>query len=159
MKKIKENLFVNYETPRTNKASLGPKSIENTTEVVSAYFAREIEINKLKEDLKSIDELYIKLIQQLAVAENEKENLEEQLKAIEEDGTEEHNAAFDLRCRLAEALVENDKWKEVARKLYGVVLHLQEVSKSSSIVVVGSGLYSEAVEALNSYEKLNGKDS
>ena len=152
---------MNYETPRTNKASLGPKSIENTTEVVSAYFARglKIEINKLKEDLKSIDGLYIKLIQQLAVIENEKENLEEQLKAIEEDGTEEHNAAFDLRCRLAEALIENDKWKEVARKLYGVVLHLQEVSKSSSIVVVGSGLYSEAVEASKAYEKLNGKDS
>ena len=92
---------MNYETPRTNKASLGPKSLENTTEVVSAYFAQglETEINKLKEDLKSIDAIYVKLVQQLAATEVEKEDLEEQLKAIEEDGTEEHNAAFDLRCK------------------------------------------------------------
>lgn len=151
---------MNYETPRTNKASLGPKSIENTTEVVSAYFARglETEINKLKEDLKSIDEIYVKLVQQLAATEVEKEDLEEQLKAIEEDGTEEHNAAFDLRCKLAEALVENDKQKEVARKLYSVVLQLQEVSKTNMVVVVGPNFYSEAVGALNSYEELNGKD-
>ena len=145
---------MNYETPRTNKASLGPKSIENTTEVVSAYFARglETEINKIKEDLKSIDELYIKLVQQLAATEVEKENLEEQLKAIEEDGTEEHNAAFGLRCKLAEALVEKGPWKEVAKKLYSVVLHIQESSKSSSVVVVGPGLYSEAAVAVKMYE-------
>ena len=151
---------MNYETPRTNKASLGPKSIENTTEVVSAYFARglEIEINKLKEDLKSIDEIYVKLVQQLAATEVEKEDLEEQLKAIEEDGTEEHNAAFDLRCKLAEALVEKDQWKEVAKKLYSVVLQLQEVSKTNMVVVVGPNFYSEAVGALNSYEELNGKN-
>ena len=151
---------MNYETPRTNKASLGPKSIENTTEVVSAYFARglETEINKLKEDLKSIDAIYVKLVQQLAATEVEKEHLEEQLKAIEEDGTEEHNAAFDLRCKLAEALVEKDQWKEVAKKLYSVVLQLQEVSKTNMVVVVGPNFYSEAVGALNSYEELNGKD-
>jgi uncharacterized protein YcbK (DUF882 family) len=111
------------------------------------------ENNKLKQDLKSIDEIYIRLVQQLAATEVEKENLEEQLEAIEEDGTEEHNAAFDLRCKLAETLVEKDQWKDVAKKLYGVVLHLQEVSKRSSVVVVGSGLYSEAVNAVKMYEK------
>ena len=116
------------------------------------------ENNILKQDLKTIDELYIKLVQQLAATEVEKEDLEEQLKAIEEDGTEEHNAAFDLRCKLAEALVENDKQKEVARKLYSVVLQLQEVSKTNMVVVVGPNFYSEAVGALNSYEELNGKD-
>ena len=46
------------------------------------------ENNKLKQDLKSIDELYIKLVKQLAALENDKRELEEQLKAIEEDGTE-----------------------------------------------------------------------
>ncbi len=110
------------------------------------------ENNKLKQDLKAIDEIYIKLVQQLAATEVEKENLEEQLEAIEEDGTEEHNAAFDLRCKLAEALVEKDQWKDVAKKLYGVVLHLQEVSQKSSVVVVGPGLYSEAVNAVKMYE-------
>ena len=112
----------------------------------------ERENNILKQDLKTIDELYVKLVQQLAATEVEKENLEEQLKAIEEDGTEEHNTAFDLRCKLAEALVEKDQWKDVAKKLYGVVLHLQEVSQKSSVVVVGPGLYSEAVIAIKTYE-------
>ena len=147
---------MNYETPETNKASLGQKSIENTTEVVSAYFARGLEtkINKLQEDLKSIDELYIKLVQQLAKSEDEKENLEEQLKVIEEDGTEEHNAAFDLRCKLAEALVEKDRWKDVARKLYSVVLQLQEVSKTNMVVVIGPNFYLETVDAVKTYENL-----
>lgn len=111
------------------------------------------ENNKLKQDLKSIDELYIKLVKQLAALENNKQELEEQLKAIEEDGTEEHNAAFDLRCKLAEALVEKNRWKDVAKKLYGVVLHIQESSKSSSVVVVGPGLHSEAAIAAKMYEK------
>jgi hypothetical protein len=111
------------------------------------------ENNQLKQDLKSIDEIYIKLVQQLAATEVEKENLEEQLEAIEEDGTEEHNAAFDLRFRLAEALVEKDQWKDVAKKLYSVVLHLQEVSQKSSVVVVGPGLRSEAIVAVKMYEK------
>ena len=116
------------------------------------------ENNILKQDLKTIDELYIKLVQQLAATEVEKEDLEEQLKAIEEDGTEEHNAAFDLRCKLAEALVEKNEWKDVAKKLYSVVLQLQEVSKTNMVVVVGPNFYSEAVGALNSYEELNGKN-
>lgn len=111
------------------------------------------ENNQLKQDLKAIDEIYIKLVQQLAATEVEKENLEEQLEAIEEDGTEEHNAAFDLRCKLAETLVKKDQWKDVAKKLYGVVLHLQEVSQKSSVVVIGPGLRSEAIVAVKMYEK------
>jgi len=148
---------MNYETPETNKASLGQKSIKNTTEVVSVYFARrlETEINKLKEDLKSIDEIYVKLVQQLAKSEDEKANLEEQLKLIEEDGTEEHNAAFDLRCKLSEAFVEKDQWKDVAKKLYSVVLQLQEVSKTNMVVVIGPNFYSETVDAVKTYENLN----
>jgi hypothetical protein len=49
----------------------------------------------------------------------------------------------------------NQKLEEVAKRLYGVVLHVQEVSKKSSIVVVGSGLYSEAVNAIKMYEEYN----
>jgi chromosome segregation ATPase len=82
--------------------------------------------------------------------------LEAELKEIEEDGTEEHNAAFDLRRRLTETLVQNDQWKGVAKKLYSIVLHLQESSKRSSIVVAGSGLYSESVHAIKEYEELYG---
>jgi archaellum component FlaC len=139
-------------------------------------------INLLKDDLRKADCEYIEVIKQLTKLEEENETLkqrlndikegfegccyacepvgmlnqklEAQLKEIEEHGTEEHNAAFDLRRRLAESLVQNDQLKEVARKLYGVVLHLQQVSKHSWIVVVGSGLYSESVHAIKEYEEL-----
>ena len=84
------------------------------------------------------------------------QKLEAQLKAIEEDGTEEHNAAFDLRRRLAETLVENDQWKDVARSLYSVVLHLEAITKDRAIAVIGDSLYSESVNALKAYEELYG---
>jgi chromosome segregation ATPase len=142
------------------------------------------DINLLREDLRKADCEYIEVIKQLTKLEEENKNikqrlndikegfegccyacesvgmlnqkLEAQLKAIEEDGTEEHNAAFDLRRRLAESLVQNDQCKDVAKKLYGVVLHLQEVSKRNSVVVVGSAFYSEAVYAIKEYEELYG---
>lgn len=113
------------------------------------------ENNKLKQDLKSIDELYIKLVKQLAALENDKRELEEQLKAIEEDGTEEHNAAFDLRCKLAEALVESNQWKDVAEKLYGVALHLRAIANDKFVAIIGDSLYWEAVDATNKYENLS----
>lgn len=85
------------------------------------------------------------------------QELEAQLKAIEEDGTEEHNAAFDLRRRLAESLVENDQWKDVAKSLYSVVLHLEAITKDKPVAVIGDGLYSESVDAIKAYEELYGK--
>jgi hypothetical protein len=63
---------------------------------------------------------------------------------------------FQGSCYCCEPVgILNQKLEEVARKLYGVVLHVQEVSKKSSIVVVGSGLYSEAVNAIKMYEEYN----
>lgn len=115
------------------------------------------ENNQLKQDLKSIDEIYIKLVQQLAATEAEKENLEEQLKAIEEDGTEEHNAAFELRCKLAEALEENGKLKTLARKLYGTVLHVYALAKEDPFIIVGPELYKEAASGAKEYEEFYGQ--
>jgi len=63
---------------------------------------------------------------------------------------------FQGSCYCCEPVgILNQKLEEIARKLYGVVLHVQEVSKKSSIVVVGSGLYSEAVNAIKMYEDYN----
>jgi hypothetical protein len=63
---------------------------------------------------------------------------------------------FQGSCYCCEPVgILNQKLEEIARKLYGVVLHVQEVSKKSSIVVVGSGLYSEAVNAIKMYEEYN----
>ena len=140
------------------------------------------DINLLREDLRKADCEYIELIKQLTKLEEENKNLkqrlndikegfegccyacepvgmlnqelEAQLKAIEEDGTEEHNAAFDLRRRLAEALVENDQWKDVVRSLYSVVLHLEAISKDKAVAVIGDSLYTESINAIKEYEYL-----
>ena len=141
------------------------------------------EIELLKEDLRDADMYYINCNNKLLAAEKEvdglkqrlkdikegfegccyacepvgmlNQELEAQLKCIEEDGTEEHNAAVELRSNLAQSRLETEEWKKAARQLYGVALHLQEVAKSGNIiVVVGPGLYSEAVEAVKEYESL-----
>ena len=49
----------------------------------------------------------------------------------------------------------NQKLEEVARKLYGVVLHLNAVAQDKSIVVVGESLYNETTDAIKMYEDYN----
>jgi hypothetical protein len=83
------------------------------------------------------------------------QQLEEQLKCIGEDGTEEHNAAVKLRSKLSEALVKNDQLEEIARRLYGVVLHLNVVTENKPIMVVGESLYNETTDAIKMYEDYN----
>jgi hypothetical protein len=84
-------------------------------------------------------------------------NLEQQLQEIEEYGTEEINAAVDLRSKLAEALVENEELKKLARKLYGTVLHVYALAKEDPLVLVGPMLYKEAAEGAKEYEIYNGE--
>jgi hypothetical protein len=140
------------------------------------------EINLLKKDLKSADSYFINCSVKLLAAENQIDKLKQtiqnikdgfegccyscepvgrlnvelqsQLKAIEEDGTEEHNAAISLRSKLSKSRLEIDEWKKVAKQLYSVALHLQAVSNSKNNIVVGPGLYSEAVDSIKQYEKL-----
>lgn len=49
----------------------------------------------------------------------------------------------------------NQKLEEIARKLYGVVLHLNAVSQDKSIVVVGESLYNETTDAIKMYDDYN----
>jgi chromosome segregation ATPase len=137
-------------------------------------------LNRLEEDLREADLEYIKLVKRLTKVEEENETikqrlkdikegfegccyacepvgmlnqkLEEQLRAIEEDGTEEHNNAVELRMKLAETLVKNDELKKIARKLYGTVLHVYELAKVDPLVVIGPSLYKEAAEGAKEYE-------
>ena len=85
------------------------------------------------------------------------QKLEAQLRTIEEDGTEEHNAAVKLRQELAKILLENDELKAVAKKLYGTVLHVFSLAKEDPLVLIGPELYKEAASGANDYEKLNGR--
>jgi hypothetical protein len=81
------------------------------------------------------------------------QKLEEQLRVIGEDGTEEHNNAVELRMKLAESLVRNDELKKLARKLYGTVLHVYELAKVDPLVLIGPALYKEAAEGSKEYEE------
>ena len=165
------------------------------------------EVKKYKEHLADASDHYIKILSDYAKLDDETrveiQTLEAQLKTIEEDGTEEHNNAVELRSKLSQTLLELDnykqnnaellkqlqetedvyslksqitllqsmfsktdalwrqseeretKWKEISDKLYSVALHVEELAKSRcNIIVVGPGLYSEAVNAIKEYEEL-----
>jgi septation ring formation regulator EzrA len=115
----------------------------------------EKEIEELKQRLKDIKEGFEGCCYACEPVGMLNQELEAQLKCIEDDGTEEHNAAIELRNRLVESRMDTDEWKKVARQLYSVALHLQAIANSrNNIVVVGSGLYSEAVESIKEYERL-----
>ena len=49
----------------------------------------------------------------------------------------------------------NQKLEEIARRLYGVVLHLNEVTKEVPIMVIGPSLYNETTDAIKMYEEYN----
>ena len=85
-----------------------------------------------------------------------REAIERYGKILVEKQKEQFREGFEGCCYCCEPVgILNQKLEEIARKLYGVVLHIQEVSKTSPIAVVGSSLYSEAVEAIKSYEEYN----
>lgn len=120
------------------------------------YHKQKKEIEELTQRLKDIKEGFEGCCYACEPVGMLNQELEAQLKCIQEDGTEEHNAAIDLRNKLVGSRLELDEWKKVARKLYSVSLHLQEIANSrNNIVVVGPGLYSEAVEAIKEYENIN----
>ena len=117
------------------------------------------EIKKYKEHLAHANDDYIKILSDYAKLDDETRvkirDLEAQLKDIEEYGTEEINSAMDLRNKLVQSKQETDKYKEIAKKLYSVTLHVEELAKSRcNIIVVGPGLYSEAVNSIKEYEEL-----
>ena len=63
---------------------------------------------------------------------------------------------FQGSCYCCEPVgILNQKLEEIAKKLYGVVLHLNAVSQDKSIVVVGESLYNETTDAIKMYEDYN----
>jgi len=117
------------------------------------------EMKKCKEHLADASDHYIKILSDYTKLDDETrveiQDLESQLKDIEEYGTEEINSAIDLRNQLVRSKEETDKYKEIAKKLYSVALHVEELAKSRcNIIVVGPGLYSEAKDSVKEYEEL-----
>jgi len=132
------------------------------------------EIKKYKQHLAYASDDYIKILSDYTKLDDETrveiQDLEAQLKSIEESALEKELADTDLLksqiTSLHSILSKTDalwhqseekqrKWREIADKLYSVVLHVEELAKSRcNIIVVGPGLYSEAVDAIKEYEEL-----
>ena len=63
---------------------------------------------------------------------------------------------FQGSCYCCEPVgILNQQLEEIARKLYGVVLHLNAVAQDKLIVVVGESLYNETKDAIKMYEEYN----
>ena len=132
------------------------------------------EIKKYKEHLAHANDDYIKILSDYAKLDDETrveiQDLEAQLKSIKESPLEKELADTALLksqiTHLYSILSKTDalwnqseakqrKWREIAKKLYSVTLHVEELAKSRcNIIVVGPGLYSEAVNSIKEYEEL-----
>ena len=127
------------------------------------------EVKKYKEHLADASDHYIKILSDYAKLDDETrveiQTLEAQLKTIEEELadtdflrsqiTSLHSTLSKTDAVWHQSEERERRWKEIAHKLYGVVLHVEELAKSRcNIIVVGPGLYSEAVDAIKEYEEL-----
>lgn len=84
------------------------------------------------------------------------EAIEKYGRILVEKQKEQFREGFEGCCYCCEPVgILNQKLENVARKLYGVVLHLQETARSASVTVVGPSLYLEALEAIKMYEDYN----
>lgn len=84
------------------------------------------------------------------------EAIERYGKILVEKQKEQFREGFEGCCYCCEPVgILNQKLEEIARKLYGVVLHLNAVSQDKSIVVIGESLYSETLDAIKMYEDYN----
>jgi hypothetical protein len=89
-----------------------------------------------------------RIVHKAASLEIENDLLEQRLKDIKE--------GFEGCCYACEPVgILNQQLEEIARKLYGVVLHLNAVAQDKSIVVVGESLYNETKDAIKMYEEYN----
>jgi hypothetical protein len=63
---------------------------------------------------------------------------------------------FQGSCYCCEPVgILNQQLEEIAKKFYGVVLHLHAVAQDKLIVVVGESLYNETTDAIKMYEEYN----
>ena len=117
------------------------------------------EIKKYKQHLADASDDYIKILSDYAKLDDETrteiQNLEAQLKAIEERSTLLEKELADTDLAGSQITLLYYKWREIAKKLYSVTLHVEELAKSRcNIIVVGPGLYSEAVNSIKEYKEL-----
>jgi len=127
------------------------------------------EMKKCKEHLAHASDAYIKILSDYTKLDDETrveiQTLDAQLKTIEEELadtdllrsqiTSLHSILSKTDALWHQSEERQRKWKEISHKLYSVALHVEELAKRRcNIIVVGPGLYSEAINAIKEYEEL-----
>lgn len=111
----KKSVDEHLESNEALYASIKKEASDLASGVVNGVY----EIIALKNELQHQLDENAKLL-------DEKKNLEAILKSIEEDGTEEHNAAVKLRQENAKLKDEIDTWKKDWDEQNKVIIHLNE---------------------------------
>jgi hypothetical protein len=97
------------------------------------------EFKQLNQELKDSYGYFLNCSNKLLEAEKEID----QLKQREKDPKE-----------LFKSKLDTEAWRNVSKRLYSCVLHLNSISNFSNIAILGPGLRSEVAESLSEYEKL-----
>jgi uncharacterized membrane-anchored protein YhcB (DUF1043 family) len=99
------------------------------------------ELKQLKQDLRDSYGYFLNCSNKLLEAEKEIDQLKQREKDIKELAKNKNE-------------LNTETWRDVSRKLYSCVLHLNSISNFSNIAILGPGLRSEVAESLSKYEKL-----
>jgi uncharacterized coiled-coil DUF342 family protein len=104
---------ITSDTPETDNEQTLKVALEVFTELANTLKQEREEARKDAAQLADrLSGLELRTTEELARLEREREEAREALKHIEEYGTEEINAAVELRQKLASALVERDEARE-----------------------------------------------
>ena len=105
--------MITSDTPETDNEQTLKVALEVFTELANTLKQEREEARKDAAQLADrLSGLELRTTEELARLEREREEAREALKHIEEYGTEEINAAVELRQKLASALVERDEARE-----------------------------------------------
>lgn len=118
------------------------------------------EIEQLKRDLKQSYHFFLSCSNKLLEAEKEIDELKEKQKEVQKSNHEQDqikslsSTLSKTQVLMEKSFVKRQAWKDISKKLYSCVLHLNSISNFSSIAILGPGLRSEIAESISEYEKL-----
>ena len=118
------------------------------------------DIRQLQNDLRVADSHFINCTNELLAAEKQIDELKQTVKELQNPCetksqiTSLYSMLSKTEALMEDSFVKKDEWKEVAKKLYSSVLHLNSISCTSSVAVIGPSLKHEMIVSIDEYEKL-----
>ena len=118
------------------------------------------DIRQLQNDLRVADSHFINCTNELLAAEKQIDELKQTVKELQDpcEAKSQITSLYSILSKtealMEDSFVKKDEWKEVAKKLYSSVLHLNSISCTSSVAVIGPSLKHEMIVSIDEYEKL-----